>query len=110
LPRSCPKSGAWESFLNYRFFRPFQFFDRTVSIHVTDFGGFGGVPWSPSYVSAFLTSTDGLALTKAVMRVKGAKLRRRIVDLVKEIAGEATKDPASRQQTTTPTDSTSTAD
>jgi hypothetical protein len=25
----CSKSGAWVSFLNYRFFRPFQFFDHT---------------------------------------------------------------------------------
>jgi hypothetical protein len=31
LPRRCPKSGAWVSFLNYRFFRPLQFFDHTGS-------------------------------------------------------------------------------
>jgi hypothetical protein len=40
----------------------------------------------------------GIVEILALMRIKGAKLRRRIVDLVKEIAGEATKDPASRQQ------------
>jgi transcriptional regulator with XRE-family HTH domain len=44
---------------------------------------------SPSYVSDFLATSDGLALTKAFMRVKQQKLRRRIVDLVEEIAGEA---------------------
>src|SRR5215472_15976626 len=41
---------------------------------------------SPSYVSDFLASSDGLALTKAFMRIKEPRLRRRIVDLVEEIA------------------------
>lgn len=43
---------------------------------------------SPAYVSDFLATSEGLALTKAFMRIKQPKLRRRIVDLVKEIAGE----------------------
>jgi transcriptional regulator with XRE-family HTH domain len=42
---------------------------------------------SPAYVSDFLATSDGLALTKAFMRIKDAKLRRHIVNLVKEIAG-----------------------
>ena len=42
---------------------------------------------SPSYVSDFLATSDGLALTKAFMRIDDAKLRRRIVDLVEQIAG-----------------------
>ena len=41
---------------------------------------------SPSYVSDFLATSDGLALTKAFMEIKEPKLRRRIVDLVEEIA------------------------
>jgi transcriptional regulator with XRE-family HTH domain len=41
---------------------------------------------SPAYVSDFLSTSDGLALTKAFMRIKNAKLRRRIVDLVEQIA------------------------
>jgi transcriptional regulator with XRE-family HTH domain len=40
---------------------------------------------SPDYVTAFLASADGLALTRAFTRVKDAKTRRRIVDLVEEI-------------------------
>lgn len=44
---------------------------------------------SPSYVSDFLATSDGLALTKAFMRIQDAKLRRRIVDLVEHIAGKA---------------------
>ena len=42
---------------------------------------------SPTYVSDFLATSDGLALTKAFMRIEDAKLRRRIVDLVEQIAG-----------------------
>jgi transcriptional regulator with XRE-family HTH domain len=43
---------------------------------------------SPAYVSDFLATSDGLALTKAFVRINDAKLRRRIVDLVEQIAGE----------------------
>ncbi len=43
---------------------------------------------SPAYVSDFLATADGLALTKAFMRIPDAKLRRRIVELVRQIAGE----------------------
>jgi transcriptional regulator with XRE-family HTH domain len=42
---------------------------------------------SPAYVSDFLATSDGLALTKAFMRIPDSKLRRRIVDLVEQIAG-----------------------
>lgn len=41
---------------------------------------------SPAFVSDFLATTDGLALTKAFVQIKDAKLRRRIVNLVEEIA------------------------
>lgn len=53
-------------------------------------GGGGGMSEAPSpaYVSDFLATSDGLALTKSFMRIKDAKLRRRIVDLVSQIAGE----------------------
>jgi transcriptional regulator with XRE-family HTH domain len=50
-------------------------------------GGMSEAP-SPAYVSDFLATSDGLALTKAFMRIKDPKLRRRIVDLVAQIAGE----------------------
>ncbi len=50
-------------------------------------GGMSEAP-SPAYVSDFLATSDGLALTKAFMRIKNTKLRRRIVDLVEQIAGE----------------------
>jgi transcriptional regulator with XRE-family HTH domain len=40
------------------------------------------------YVSDFLSTSDGLALTKAFTNIKDSKLRRRVVDLVEEIAGD----------------------
>ena len=43
---------------------------------------------SPAYVFDFLATTDGLALTKAFMRIRGSRLRRRIVELVEEMAGD----------------------
>ena len=48
-------------------------------------GGLSEAP-SPAYVSDFLATSDGLALTKAFMGIKDAKLRRKIVDLVEQIA------------------------
>src|SRR5271156_593968 len=41
---------------------------------------------SPAYVSDFLATSDGLALTKAFMRISDSKLRRRIVDLAEQVA------------------------
>ena len=39
----------------------------------------------PGYVSEFLATSDGLALTKAFMQIKNAKLRRCIVNFVEQI-------------------------
>jgi transcriptional regulator with XRE-family HTH domain len=47
--------------------------------------GFADAP-SPAYVADFLASSDGLALTKAFMLITDPKLRRRIVDLIEQIA------------------------
>jgi transcriptional regulator with XRE-family HTH domain len=43
---------------------------------------------SPTYVSEFLATGDGLALAKAFMQITEPGLRRRIVHLVEEIAGD----------------------
>jgi transcriptional regulator with XRE-family HTH domain len=43
---------------------------------------------SPTYVADFLATSEGLALTKAFTHIKNAKLRRRIVDLVEQIADD----------------------
>jgi transcriptional regulator with XRE-family HTH domain len=63
------------------------FFEGAPSAHTSSkSSGMGEAP-SPAYVSDFLATSDGLALTKAFMRIDDSKLRRRIVDLVEQIAG-----------------------
>jgi transcriptional regulator with XRE-family HTH domain len=65
------------------------FFEGAPSLHTNSDGAVGvkDAP-SPAYVSDFLATSEGLALTKAFTRIKEPKLRRRIVDLVEQIAGE----------------------
>jgi transcriptional regulator with XRE-family HTH domain len=50
--------------------------------------GMGEAP-SPAYVSDFLATSDGLALVKAFTKIKNSKMRRRVVDLVEQIANES---------------------
>ncbi|MFI5408303.1 MULTISPECIES: helix-turn-helix transcriptional regulator [Kaistia] len=45
-----------------------------------------------AFVTDFLTSTEGLQLNKAFVRIKDTKVRRRIVELVRAVAGEETED------------------
>ena len=56
------------------------------------FEGAGGGPYgsapSPAYIDDFVASKEGLRLAKAFMRLRPA-VRRRIVDLVNEVAGES---------------------
>jgi transcriptional regulator with XRE-family HTH domain len=49
--------------------------------------GMGEAP-SPEYATSFMATSDGLALARAFTRIENAKLRRRIVELVAEMAGE----------------------
>ena len=42
---------------------------------------------SPAYVADFLTTAEGLELMKAFMAIKEPRVRRRIVDLVRALAG-----------------------
>jgi transcriptional regulator with XRE-family HTH domain len=47
-----------------------------------------GIAPSPAYVIDFLATREGLALIKAFMQIKDAKVRRHIVDLMEEIADQ----------------------
>jgi hypothetical protein len=49
--------------------------------------GVGESP-SPSYVTDFLTTSDGLALVKAFVKIKDATLRRSIVKMVEAITAD----------------------
>jgi transcriptional regulator with XRE-family HTH domain len=66
---------------------PVSFFFEGAPHSGSHGGGMGEAP-SPAYVSDFLATSDGLSLTKSFMKIKNSKLRRRIVDLVEQIAGE----------------------
>jgi transcriptional regulator with XRE-family HTH domain len=48
---------------------------------------------SPTYVSDFLATSEGLSLTRAFTRISDVKLRRSIVDLVEQIAAREQADP-----------------
>jgi transcriptional regulator with XRE-family HTH domain len=62
------------------------FFEGAPNVH----GPSGGAKdaASATYLSDFLATSEGLSLTRAYTRIKEPKLRRRIVDLVEEIAGK----------------------
>ncbi|WP_372423952.1 helix-turn-helix domain-containing protein [Salinarimonas chemoclinalis] len=45
-------------------------------------------PPTPAYVSDFLSTSDGLHLMRAFVRVRDPKVRKRIVELVEAVAGD----------------------
>lgn len=49
-------------------------------------GGFAEAP-STAYVADFLSTSEGVQLTKAFVRIRDPKVRKRIVDLVATLAG-----------------------
>lgn len=49
-------------------------------------------PHSTNYVVNFLSSSEGIQLNKAFVRIKDAKLRRKFIDLVRAMAGEPDDD------------------
>jgi transcriptional regulator with XRE-family HTH domain len=55
--------------------------------------GFGEAA-SPAYVSDFLATSEGLALTRAFTRIGDPKLRRSIVELVEQIAAREAAESA----------------
>ena len=54
-------------------------------------GGMSEAP-SPAYVSDFLATSEGLALTRAFTRISDPKLRRSIVELVEQMASRELPD------------------
>lgn len=45
-------------------------------------------PQSTNYVVDFLSSSEGLQLNKAFVRIKDARMRRKVIDLVRAMAGD----------------------
>ena len=56
--------------------------------------GSSGMAEAPetSYVVDFLSSSEGIQLNKAFVKIKDAKLRRRVIDLVRAMGGEPGED------------------
>jgi transcriptional regulator with XRE-family HTH domain len=71
---------------------PVQFFydeapERYDSSPTGEIGGFAERQ-TESYITEFLNTRDGLELNKAFVRVEDVKVRRAIVELVRQLAGE----------------------
>ena len=64
---------------------PVSYFFEGAPGQTSRSGGMGEAA-SPTYVSDFLATSDGLALSRAFVQIKNSKLRRKIVDLVESIA------------------------
>ncbi|TCK30037.1 Xre family transcriptional regulator /transcriptional regulator [Ancylobacter aquaticus] len=64
---------------------PVAFFFDGAPTMLGDVAGFSEDA-SPAYVSDFLASSEGLALTRAFLKIADSKVRRRIVDLVEALA------------------------
>ena len=54
------------------------------------------VPLDPDHTTGLLSTSEGLSLARAFMRVRNVRLRRRIVELVEEMAADAASQEASR--------------
>jgi transcriptional regulator with XRE-family HTH domain len=70
---------------------PVAFFFEGAPRAAGDTRSTSGAP-SPAFVSEFLATSEGLALMKAFSDIKSAKLRRSIVHLVEQIAGDEDED------------------
>jgi transcriptional regulator with XRE-family HTH domain len=62
------------------------FFDGAPGVNADQSRGIGDAE-PPNYLVDFLATTDGIQLNKAFVRIKDAKLRRRVIDLVRAMAG-----------------------
>ena len=64
---------------------PVSFFFDSSTAPALQGGGWSGME-STSQVLSFLGTKEGLQLTKAFMRIKDSRVRRRVVDLAEELA------------------------
>lgn len=68
---------------------PVSFFFEDAPGGEPDTGGMAEQQ-SANYVVDFLSSSEGIQLNKAFVQIKDAKLRRKVIDLVRAIAGTDT--------------------
>ena len=63
------------------------FFEGAPGLNAAEPRGLAEVEGGPNYLVDFLATSDGIQLNKAFVRIKDAKLRRRVIDLVRAMAG-----------------------
>jgi transcriptional regulator with XRE-family HTH domain len=63
---------------------PVSFFFEDAPVTPTESGGLA----ETHHVVDFLSSSEGIQLNKAFVRIKDTRLRRRVIDLVTAMAGE----------------------
>lgn len=68
---------------------PVSFFFDGAPGHAGNEGSGGFEEHSSSYMVEFLSSPEGLQLNKSFAKIQDAKVRRRIADLVRTLAGDA---------------------
>ena len=68
---------------------PISFFYENAPGRTEAAGGGFAEPHSASYIVDFLSTSEGLQLNRAFSRIADPKVRRRIVDLVRSLAGDA---------------------
>lgn len=71
---------------------PVAFFFEGAPTGETTTGGFADAA-STDYVADFLATSEGVQLSKAFVRIKNPRVRRRIIDLVEALAGEVGETP-----------------
>ena len=70
---------------------PIDFFYEGVGEQLAGKGGFSEPETSPPVIE-FVSSGEGLQLSLAFMKIKDAKVRKRVLDLVKSLAEDEQKD------------------
>ncbi|MGE7471628.1 helix-turn-helix domain-containing protein [Bosea sp. NPDC003192] len=67
---------------------PVSFFFEGAPAGETTGGGFADAA-STTYVADFLSTSEGVQLSKAFVRIKNPRVRRRVIDLVEALADES---------------------
>lgn len=73
---------------------PVAFFFEGAPTGAAPEGGFADMA-ATSYVSDFLATSEGVQLTKAFVRIRNPRVRRRVVELVEALAEDADETAAS---------------
>jgi transcriptional regulator with XRE-family HTH domain len=71
---------------------PVSFFFEGAPAGEATAGGFSDAA-ATAYVSDFLATSEGVQLSKAFVRIKSPRVRRRVIDLVEALAEEAVETP-----------------